>query len=149
MQVVEDAARRALADPNAWDGLVMYLGDGLHMRYGDRGLNQIMNNRAFGDTRVAEVRDRIAPILIELVDKARAQGVVRPDFDQSDSIFLQLGLSAIMEQTRDVSPSPYRRYLALMLDALRTDRGPLSDLPIKPPDVDQTHQAMTRGRHTT
>jgi len=146
LQQVEDAAKRALAEPDAWDGLVMYLGDALHMRYGDRGLNQIMNNRALGDTRVAEVRDRIAPIITELVDNAKKQGVVRQDFDQSDLIFLQLGLSAIMEQTRDVAPQLYQRYLVMMLDALRTDRSQLSDLPIGPLTVNQTHQAMTRDR---
>ena len=149
LQQVEDAAKRALAEPDAWDGLVMYLGDALHMRYGDRGLNQIMNNRALGDTRVAEVRDRIAPIITELVDNAKKQGVVREDFDQSDLIFLQLGLSAIMEQTRDVSPHLYQRYLVMMLDAIRADRSRLSDLPIGPLTVDQTHQAMTRDRRSS
>ena len=146
LQVVEEAAQRALAEPNAWDGLVMYLGDALNLRYGDRGLNQIMNNRALGDTRVAEVRDRIAPILITLIDNAKAQGVIRPDFDQSDLIFLQLGLSAIMEQTREVSPDLYRRYLAMMLDGIRADGEARSKLPIEPLSVDDTHRAMTRGR---
>ena len=148
LQQVEDAAKRALAEPDAWDGLVMYLGDALAMRYGDRGLNQIMNNRALGDTRVAEVRDRIAPIISELVEKAKQQGVVREDFDQSDLIFLQLGLSAIMEQTRDVSPELYRRYLIMMLDAIRTDPRGLSELPVAPLTVNETHQAMTRDRRT-
>src|SRR4051794_7702164 len=139
LQQVEDAAKRALAEPDAWDGLVMYLGDALHMRYGDRGLNQIMNNRALGDTRVAEVRDRIAPIIIELVEKAKRQGVVRADFDQSDLIFLQLGLSAIMEQTRDVSPELYRRYLVMLLDGIRAEPKARSELPVGPLTVDQTH----------
>ncbi|MCX2934712.1 hypothetical protein ORI20_31050 [Mycobacterium sp. CVI_P3] len=66
---------------------MMYLGEALHLRYGDRGLNETMNNRALGDKRVAEVRDRHRAILIALVDNAKAQGVVRPDFDQSDLIF--------------------------------------------------------------
>jgi len=144
LQQVEDAAKRALAEPDAWDGLVMYLGDALHMRYGDRGLNQIMNNRALGDARVAEVRDRIAPIITELVENAKKQGVVRQDFDQSDLIFLQLGLSAIMEQTRVVAPQLYQRYLVMMLDALRTDRRLLSDLPVCPLTVDDTRHGMTR-----
>jgi AcrR family transcriptional regulator len=143
---VEDAAKRALAEPNAWDGLVMYLGEALDMRYGDRGLNQIMNNRALGDVRVTEVRDRIAPIITELVEKAKHQGVVRADFDQSDLIFLQLGLSAIMEQTREVSPKLYQRYLVMMLDAIRAGTDNPSELPIGPLTVDQTHQAMTRDR---
>jgi AcrR family transcriptional regulator len=148
LQQVEDAAKRALAEPDAWDGLVMYLGDALAMRYGDRGLNQIMNNRALGDTRVAEVRDRIAPIITELVEKAKRQGVVRQDFDQSDLIFLQLGLSAIMEQTRDVSPQLYRRYLVMVLDAIRRDPRGRSELPVAPLTVNETHQAMTRDRRT-
>ena len=93
---------------------------------------------------MAEVRDRIAPIITELVDKAKEQGVVRPDFDQSDLIFMQLGLSAIMEQTRDVSPELYRRYLAMMLDAIRADSGAPSELPVAPLSVNETHQAMTR-----
>jgi AcrR family transcriptional regulator len=146
LQVIEEAAQRALAEPNAWDGLVMYLGDALHLRYGDRGLNEIMNNRALGDKRVAEVRDRIAPILVALIDNAKAQGVVRPDFDQSDLIFLQLGLSAIMEQTREVSPDLYRRYLAMMLDGIRADGQSRPKLPVKPLSVNDTHRAMTRQR---
>lgn len=145
---VEQAARRALAEPNAWDGLVMYLGDALHLRYGDRGLNQIMNDRALGDARVAEIRDRIAPILIELIDHAKADGTIRSDFDQSDLIFLQLGLSAIMDQTRDVSPDLYRRYLAMMLDGIRTDRQEFTTLPVSALGVEQTHLAMTRNRRT-
>jgi len=116
------------------------------MQYGDRGLNQIMNNRALGDARVAGARDRIAPIITELVERAKKQGSVRQDFDQSDLIFLQVGLSAIMEQTREVSPELYRRYLVLMLDAIRADGDRTSHLRIGPLTVDQTHQAMTRDR---
>lgn len=145
LQLVEDEARRALAEPNAWDGLVLYLSQALHLRYGDRGLDEIMNDRSLGDTRVAEVRDRIAPLLTELVVKAKEQRVVRSDFDQSDLIFLQLGLSAIMEQTRDVAPELYRRYLVMMLDGIRAG-GAASDLPVKPLTPRQTHQAMTRAR---
>lgn len=148
LRQVEDAAKRALDEPDAWNNLVKYIDDALQMQYGDRGLNQIMNNRALGDVRVAEVRDRIAPIITELVERAKKQGYVRQDFDQSDLIFLQVGLSAIMEQTREVSPEVYRRYLALMLDAIRADGGRSSPLPVGPLTVEQTHQAMTRDRRS-
>jgi hypothetical protein len=75
--------------------------------------------------------------------------VVRPDFDQSDLIFLQLGLSAIMEQTREVSPDLYRRYLAVMLDGIRAERVDRSELPVGPLSVEDTHRAMTRQRGDT
>lgn len=116
------------------------------MRHGDRGLNEIMNMPVLGDARVQEARDRIAPIIAELVAKAKAQGVVRPDLDQSDLIFVQLGLSAIIESTRSLSPDLYRRYLTMFLDGIRTDRSTFTPMPVPPLTAEQTHLAMTLRR---
>ena len=146
LQEVADVAQQALDNPDAWDGLVDFIARAMHMQFGDRGLNEIMNNRALGDSRVAEVRDRIAPIITELVDKAKAQGVVRPDFDQSDIIFIEVALSAIMDRSRVVSPELYRRYLAMFLDGIKADRSSFTPLPVKPLSRNQTHEAMTRPR---
>lgn len=146
MQAVADVAQQALDDPDAWNGLLTFLERALHMRHGDRGLNEIMNNRVLGDERVSQVRDRIAPIITKLVAKAKKQGVVRPDFDQTDLIFIQLALSAIIDATRDLSADLYRRYLTMFLDGIRTDRDTFTRLPSKPLTADQTHRAMTRGR---
>jgi len=115
----------------------------------DRGLNEIMNNPVLGDERVQEVRDRIAPIITELVAKAKQQGVVRPDFDQTDLIFMQLGLSAIIESTRDIAPELYRRYLTMFLDGIRTDRTAFTPLPTPALTAEQTHRVMTRKRRRT
>src|SRR3954462_12242778 len=43
---VADVANEALASPDPWAGLVRFLQRSLHMQFGDRGLNQIMNNTA-------------------------------------------------------------------------------------------------------
>jgi Transcriptional regulator SbtR-like, C-terminal domain len=145
-QEVADVAQQALNDPDAWNGLVTFLERALHMRHGDRGLNEIMNNPVFGDARVSEARDRIAPIITQLVAKAKKQGVVRPDLDQTDLIFIQLALSAIMDSTRTLEPDLYRRYLTLILDGIRTDRTAFTPLPVTALNADQTHRAMTRGR---
>ncbi|HJQ02774.1 MAG TPA: helix-turn-helix domain-containing protein [Jatrophihabitans sp.] len=149
MQEVADVAQQALDDPDAWNGLLTFLERALHMRHGDRGLNEIMNNRVLGDERVSQVRDRIAPIITKLVTKAKKQAVVRPDFDQSDMIFIQLGLSAIIDATRELSPNLYRRYLTMFLDGIRTDRESFTRLPVKPLTADETHRAMTRQRRNT
>lgn len=146
LERVADVAREALADPDAWNGLLTFLEKALHMRHGDQGLNEIMNNRLLGDERVADARDRIAPIITELVAKAKQQGVIRPDFDQTDLIFIQLALSAVIDSTRGISPDLYRRYLTIMLDGIRTDRVGLSKLPVRPLTASETHRAMTRQR---
>ena len=148
MTAVADVAQEALDDPDAWNGLLTFLERALHMRHGDRGLNEIMNNPVLGDVRVSEVRDRIAPIITKLVAKAKKQGVVRPDLDQTDLIFMQLALSAIMEKTRTISPDLYRRYLVMMLDGIRTDRASFTHLPVPPLTANETHDAMTQGRRS-
>lgn len=141
-----EVAAEALAHPDAWAGLVLFLERSLHMQFGDRGLNQIMNNPALGQERISDARDRIAPLMHQLVQRARAEGVVRPDLDQSDLIFVQLGLSAIMDSSRAVAPELYTRYLTMLLDGIRTDRSSFLPLPVRALTAGETHTAMTRKR---
>jgi AcrR family transcriptional regulator len=145
LQDVAAVAQGALDDPDAWQGLVGFLERSLSMQFGDRGLNEIMNNPALGQDRVKEARDRIAPLLTRIVDRAKREGAVRADFEQSDLVFIQLAVSAIMAGSRAVSPDLYRRYLAMFLDGIRTSGGPTT-LPFAALDADQTHAAMTSGR---
>ena len=147
MNAVAEVAEAALADPDAWNGLLTFLEQALSMRHGDRGLNQIMNNPALGDARVQEVVDKIAPTLVRLVDKAKAQGVVRADLDQTDLIFIQLSLSAIIDATRTVAPELYRRYLTFFLDGIRTDRA-FTAPPVAALTAADTHRVMTRDRRS-
>jgi AcrR family transcriptional regulator len=146
---VAAVATEALNDPDAWNGLVSFLQRALDMQFGNVGLNQLMNNSALGDARVRESRDRIAPILVQLVDRAKRAGVVRPDFDQTDLIFIQVGLCAIMDSTRAVAPELYNRYLTMFLDGIRTDRESFTSLPITALSAKRTHIAMTRKRRTS
>jgi AcrR family transcriptional regulator len=146
LQEVAAIATDSLADPDAWAGLVSFLERGLQMQFGDRGLTEIMNNTALGDARVSDARDRIAPLIKALVDRAAQQGVVRPDLDQSDLVFIQLGLSTIMESSRAIEPQLYRRYLTFFLDGISTDRSTFTALPARALTADETHKAMTRKR---
>jgi len=149
LEQVADVAREALAEPDAWVGLVAFVTRALTMQFGDRGLNDLMNDRALGDSRVAEVRDRVAPIITALVERAKEQGVVRPDFDQSDLIFLQVALSAVADRTRTVAPELYHRYLVMFLDGISTRRDAFSPLLVEPLSPRATHEAMTRRRRET
>jgi AcrR family transcriptional regulator len=146
LQAMAAAAQEALADEDAWRGLVSFLERAMHMQFGDRGLNQIMNNPALGHARVSDARDRLAPLIQALVDQAKQQQVVRPDFEQSDVIFIQVALSAIMDSSRVVEPELYHRYLTMFLDGIRVDRSSFTPLPVGALSAERTHAAMTRNR---
>ncbi|WP_265443050.1 TetR/AcrR family transcriptional regulator [Flexivirga meconopsidis] len=146
LRQVAAVADEALADTDAWNGLVSYLERSMELQFGDRGLNEIMNNPALGDERVSDARTRIAPLIEKLVARAKEQGLVRADLDQTDIVFAQVGLSAIMDRSRAVEPDLYRRYLTLFLDGIRADRPEVTPLPTPALTAEQTHTAMTAGR---
>lgn len=148
LRQVADLAQECLGVADPWQGLVSFLEGSLQMQFGDRGLTQIMNAPTLGLTRVADARDRIAPLFEQLVERARAAGVVRPDFDQSDIIFVQLAVASIMGSTRDVAPDLYRRYLTMFLDGIRAPGHKLSALPVAALSRAKTHEAMIWQRRS-
>ena len=143
---VADLADRALDDDDAWRGLTTFIEESLRMQAEDRGLSEILNNPALGRRRVSESRDRIAPLVDAIVARAKDQGTLRHDVEGTDMILVQVALAAIMGATRAVAPDLYRRYLTIFLDGLRTDRGPLTQLPVGALSVEQTHRIMTQAR---
>jgi hypothetical protein len=49
-----------------------------------------------------------------------------------------------MDVTRTFEPSLYRRYLAMFLDGMRGDRGPISELPVEALSVEEAGRAFRR-----
>jgi AcrR family transcriptional regulator len=141
-------AEASLEDPDAWAGLVGFLERSLTMQFGDRGLTEIMNSPQLGRERVNQSRDRIAPLLTQLVDRAKDQHAIRPDFDQSDLFFLQMALAGIMDRTRGLAPDLYRRYLTMWLDGIRSPRGDFTPLPASALSANETHAVVTQQRRT-
>jgi AcrR family transcriptional regulator len=146
LQEITTLASEALAKEDAWEALVSFLDASLELQFGDRGLAQIMNNPALGHERVNDARDRAAPLLTQIVHRAKQQGSLREDFDQSDLIFMQLALTAVMGSTRELAPQLYRRYLTMFLDGIRADQRPLTPMTAAALTADQTHAVMTRKR---
>ncbi|MFJ3804706.1 TetR/AcrR family transcriptional regulator [Streptomyces sp. NPDC090088] len=140
-------ASEALGDPDAWRGLGFFLDRWLRLHLHDRGLTQVFTNPELGPRRVGKSRDRIAPLLDAIADRAREQGHTRPDFRGTDVFFIQLTLAGLMDRSLELSPDLYRRYLAMILDGARARPDLAADLPVSALTVDQTHAVMTsRGQ---
>ena len=73
----------------------------------------------------------------------QAAGELRPDVAGPDLALVQLMLGAVVDQTRDVAPDAWRRFLAIVLDGLRTpDPGPL---PVRALSPDELQRAIRDG----
>lgn len=146
MDEVRAMAEQALSAPDPWEGLVDFLMRTAELHSVDRGLREVMLSNNFGQERVAAAKDRVIPVAIELVRRAKESGQLRADFEATDLAIFQMMIGAVAEYTQDVRPELWRRYLGLLLDGMRADAGPKRPLFPEALDVKSLDVAMCKWK---
>jgi len=148
--VLEDAfaemvglAERAAAEEDAWAGFTGFLEGALALHAVNRGLKDVLATREHGRRRAEAMRARIAPLLRQVIERAQAQGSLRPDFTAEDVSLVFWGAGRVIETTAAVAPDHWRRYLGLVLDGLRASAA--TPLPAPPLTRAQLRRAAGRG----
>jgi AcrR family transcriptional regulator len=145
-----ELAEECLRVDDPWAGLVTFLDQATAQQVADRGLKELVFSTAHGRARIAADRDRIGSLFRALVERAQRAGALRPDIAGTDLGLVQLMLTAVADFTRDVAPESWRRFLAIMLDGLRTGRAapsPLGPPPLEPGQITQV-MACYRPHHS-
>ena len=142
-----DASRQALAAPDPWDGFAGCVGRICELQAGDRGLADLLSMTLSADEQVEHLRRTANDLLITVIDRAKAQGTLREDFVGEDLVLLLIATATIMHVTRADAPDAWRRFVALALDAFRSQGAPrlfgAPPLP-EPPSTAQMTRAMLR-----
>ncbi len=89
---LETILRAALAAPDPWEGLALYLERSLAAQAGDRGMGQVPAGRTWPDY-CDRQRDRLAPLVHQVADRAREAGALRADVTGTDLVLLQIALT--------------------------------------------------------
>ena len=135
-----EVARVALTRADGWEALVGFLEGALALQTGDRVLREIFLRYPPGDGRLADARGQLAALLEELLERARSQGTLRPDFTVADLALLLWSFAPVIDATADCAPWAWRRHLHLVLDGLRASAA---TAPGEPPlDPAQLAEAM-------
>jgi len=143
-------AEESLADPDPWNGFVSFLERGFELQARDKALKQLLFATPQGCARVESVREQVLPLAEGLVRRAQKAGALRRDAAAGDIAVIQWMLGAIVDHAGATSPELWRRYLELILAALRADPGPPQRLAVPalgPEQLDQVlgSEAMTAG----
>ena len=77
-----------------------------------------------------------------MVKRAHDAGVLRADTGSQDLRILQLMLAPVIDRPATVAPELWRRYLALLLEALRATPEPVEPLPVAQPPLEQVDRMM-------
>jgi AcrR family transcriptional regulator len=143
-------AADALQAPDPWSGLVSFMEQMTEMMAGDLGLRQMLMFATYGQDRVAYARQRNAPLVQRLVERAQAAGQLRTDLRQTDIPFIVFLLAEATHLAQGASPEIWRRYLTLVLDGLRPGRDDIIPLPVAallPEEMEKSmRQAAPRHR---
>jgi AcrR family transcriptional regulator len=121
------AAEDAVAVEDAWSGFTGFLEQILELHAANRGLKDVLASSERGRKQGEAMRARVRPLIRELVDRAHAQGTLRPDFTAEDTPLVFWTAGRVIEVTESVAPGYWRRYLGLLLDGLRA--GSATPLP--------------------
>ncbi|HEY5988273.1 MAG TPA: helix-turn-helix domain-containing protein [Streptosporangiaceae bacterium] len=122
-------AEKALAEPDSWAGLVMFLEGVCTQLATDRGVREILMFATYGRVRIERGRARMKPLVTALVQRAQRDGKLRSDLRPTDVLFIEFMISAAARYAEPVKLEIWRRYLALITDALRPERAGTTPLP--------------------
>ena len=142
IEAVAAVAECAATEPDPWAGLVSFIEKTAEMLAGDLGLRQMLMFASYGRDLVAYARQRNAPLVQKLLERAQAAGQVRPDLSPTDIPFIVFTLAEAAEMARHASPGIWRRYLALVIDGMRPAREGLTPLPVPALLPDELEKAM-------
>jgi AcrR family transcriptional regulator len=138
---------RSLADPDPWHGLVEFCEQGLAMQAADRGLKELLAGHGHGGESGARMRARLIPLVERLVARAQEAGVLRPDVGALDLPMVSLMVGQVIDFSHEVAPDLWRRYLALLLDGLRSEGSVLPLAPLEPAQLDAAIERLHPQRH--
>lgn len=121
-QVVE-LAKAALTVEDSWDGFVWFVEHLCALTATDRGLREMVCSKAYGGYRVECARLRLDPHLSQVVERACRDGHLRPDVKPTDMPILNLLAGTVSEYAGHIEPDLWRRYVAILLDGMRSREG--------------------------
>jgi len=134
-QRIDDLAARAesaLGEPDPWKALISYIEQMAEAMSGDAGLRQLLLFSPYPGERTCYARQKFAPLVGALVERAQATGQARADLEGTDLPFMILMLTTAADYAQDVSPRIWSRYLTFLIDGISARRDGTTPLPAPP-----------------
>ena len=130
-QIAAELRLAAEEEPDAWSALARVLRFGVELQAGDRALAQVLGSQPPERWEAAKDAAGLDPLTAALLERAQAEGTLRPDVRVDDIPILMCGMSRVVEMRVATCgrPAGWERYFALLLDGLRARPGadPLPD----------------------
>lgn len=130
---IRHKGEEARTNADAWTGLTGYL-EGIFAGLAtNRAANDLMTTGIQGVASLDALHIHNRETIDILISRAQQQGTMRDDIVAEDLLFALAALGRVVPASAAVIPDVWRRYLALLLDGLRTQAArPLPTPPLTP-----------------
>lgn len=147
MTAYAEAVERALAEPDPWIGFCGYVERICSMQAEDRGFTHVLTMTFPRAKDFEAVRNSSHAGLVQLLDRAKAAGALRPDFVPEDIVMVLMANAGVVGATGDAAPDAWRRLVAYLLQAFAATRADPLTQPLPPaPTPAQMYRALLRVR---
>ncbi|WP_182880933.1 MULTISPECIES: TetR/AcrR family transcriptional regulator [unclassified Microbispora] len=121
MAALDEIAAAALADPDPWAGFAGFLEGLFTLQAEDHGLNDALTQSFSLATDVSQACHRGFLDVERIIERARAAGRLRADFEIGDLVTLVWAMSQVIRESMETAPDTWRRFLSFFLDGLRAE----------------------------
>lgn len=132
MQRFLDATAAAVNDPDPWAGFTGYVETVLAMQAADRGFADVLTMTLPGADELEGLRSRSYAGFLTLIDRAKASGQLREDFQTEDLVIALMANAGVTNATAGVAPDAWRRLLGHLLRGFANPRIPPPETPPLP-----------------
>lgn len=140
------AAEEALSIADPWLGLEGFFVGMLELQAADRGMRELAFAGRHGRERIARARERLEPLIQEVVARGQASGRLRADIGPEDVPMISKMLAQVIDIAGEVRPDLWRRYLTIVLDGLSARRDGSTPLTVPALEHDQFETCMQGWR---
>ncbi|PAZ14054.1 TetR family transcriptional regulator [Streptomyces sp. SA15] len=142
MDAYADAVAVALDDPDPWHGFIGYIETACAMQAADYGFADVLTTTFPTAKALEQRRNEAYEAMVRLIDRAKATGRLREDFDPSDLVLIHMANAGVINACGEAAPDAWRRVVALFVQSFEAPaRGPLP----ASPEHDALYRAMLRG----
>jgi AcrR family transcriptional regulator len=139
LAIRQEAAEKALAHPDPWQGFVDFVMEMTGDLAENRGLYEVIMLGSHSSGPIETARGGLLPFLDALIRRAQESGQLRAEVTPSDIPVIQHMLSAATQFTQGKQPEIWRRYTEIVLNGLRQrpDNLPLTTPSLSDETVEQ------------
>lgn len=142
MDAYADAVAVALDDPDPWHGFIGYIETACAMQAADQGFADVLTTTFPTARAMEERRNEAYEGMVRLIDRAKATGRLREDFDPSDLVLIHMANAGVVNACGDSAPDAWRRVVALFIQSFE---APARGLLPPSPEHDALYRAMLRA----